>query len=282
MEFPVDFAGLAVGAFESRRADDTERLIEKFHGQPFVSPSMREVPIEKNADAIHMAQELMTGHIDVVLVMTGVGLKHWRSAIEKHIDENRFVNSLKDAITIVRGPKPAAVLKEWGIQATYRIAAPNTWREILDAIDGGISVTNQRVCLQEYGKANVSLIAGLEARGAKVFPLRVYQWAFPEDTSLLEQNVQRLASRQLDIVMFTSAHQVNNVIRMAEQLGVKEAMLDSLNHMLVASIGPTTSEMLNDHDMLVDFEPSHPKLGHLVSETAAQCHRLLAAKRATN
>jgi uroporphyrinogen-III synthase len=49
--------------------------------------------------------------------------------------------------------------------------------------------------------------------------------------------------------------------------------------MVIASIGPTTSEALRRHDLTADLEPSHPKLGILVEETAAQSPSLLAPKR---
>ena len=35
--------------------------------------------------------------------------------------------------------------------------------------------------------------------------------------------------------------------------------------MVVASIGPTTSETLRELDLPVDLEPEHAKMGHLVS-----------------
>ena len=52
-----NFSGLRVASFESRRADDTARLIEKHGGQPFVSPSMREVAMEASADVLNFANE---------------------------------------------------------------------------------------------------------------------------------------------------------------------------------------------------------------------------------
>jgi uroporphyrinogen decarboxylase len=52
-----------------------------------------------------------------------------------------------------------------------------------------------------------------------------------------------------------------------------------LSRALVASVGPTTSEMLRENDLPVDFEPSHPKLGHLISESAAHADALLQRKR---
>ncbi len=72
--------------------------------------------------------------------------------------------------TILRGPKPLAVFKEWGVKPTLVAPEPNTWREVLALVDAqpNLSLASQRVAVQEYGVPNVSLIAGLEARGATV------------------------------------------------------------------------------------------------------------------
>ena len=40
--------------------------------------------------------------------------------------------------------------------------------------------------------------------------------------------------------------------------------------MVIASIGPTTSETLRDNDLAVDVEPEHSKMGHLVAAAAAE------------
>jgi uroporphyrinogen decarboxylase len=52
-----------------------------------------------------------------------------------------------------------------------------------------------------------------------------------------------------------------------------------MRRVVIASIGPTTSEMLHSQDLPVDLEPSHPKLGHLVLETADRAGELIARKR---
>jgi hypothetical protein len=46
VEETPNFRGLHVAAFESRRADEMRRLIEKYGGAAHVSPSMREVLLE--------------------------------------------------------------------------------------------------------------------------------------------------------------------------------------------------------------------------------------------
>jgi len=47
---------------------------------------------------------------------------------------------------------------------------------------------------------------------------------------------------------------------------------------MIASVGPTTSETLEEFGFKADFEPSHPKMGFLVNEAAANAARVLASK----
>ena len=56
-------------------------------------------------------------------------------------------------------------MKEVGIQPTHRVPEPNTWREVLAYIDQHLKITNWTIAVQEYGKPNPRLVAGLEARG---------------------------------------------------------------------------------------------------------------------
>lgn len=273
------FGGLSVAALESRRRDDMERLIAKHGGIPFVSPSMREVPIEENREAIDFAYRVITGEINIVIFLTGVGFKQLLTAIEKGVDRQRFLDALSDITTVVRGPKPAAAMREVGLSPTIKVPEPNTWRELLKAIDDHVQITNQKVGLQEYGKTNRSLVAGLEARGAEVISLRVYQWDLPEDTGPLEENIRAIVNGQRDILLFTSAHQVANLLRISSDLGLEDRLRAALPKLIVASIGPTTSEMLRQNDLPVDLEPVHPKMGHLIQECAARAHSLISGRQ---
>lgn len=275
----ADFAGLRVAAFESRRADDLTRLIERCGGKAFVSPSMREVPLEDNKEVVDFAHRLITGQIDVVIFMTGVGFRHLLGAVEPHLDRQRFLDALSDITTIVRGPKPVAAMKDVGLAPTIRVPEPNTWREVLATIDAELPIANQHVGLQEYGQTNASLIAGLEARGAIVSSVRVYRWDLPEDTGPLEENVRALADSQRDVVMFTSAQQVRNLLKVADHLALSEQLRASLAAMVVVSIGPTTTELLRDLELPVDLEPEHPKMGQMVIAAAEKSRELRGRKQ---
>ncbi len=241
---------------------------------------MREVPIEPNRPAIDFAYRVITGEINIVVLMTGVGFRYLLRAIDRHVDQQRFLDALSDVTTICRGPKPAAVMREFGLTPTHRVPEPNTWRELLQTIDAHVPVANAVVGLQEYGVTNSSLIAGLEARGATVENVKVYGWDFPEDTGPLEENVRAIAQGERDVLLLTSAHQVVNMLRMAEQLNLVGQVRRGLHRLVIASIGPTTTQMLEECDFSVDVEPSHPKMGHLVIEAAKSCGALVKTKQA--
>jgi uroporphyrinogen decarboxylase len=278
-EEKTNFANLRVASLESRNAAEMARLIEKFSGRPFVSPSMREVPIEHNREAVDFANRLLTGEIDVMIFTTGVGFRHLLAAVEKHVDRQRYLHSLADITTICRGPKPVAAMAEVELKPTHRVPEPNTWRELLATIDAGVPIANHTVGLQEYGITNRSLIAGLEARGAKVVNVRVYQWDLPADAKPLEENIRAMVAGERDVAILTSGHQVANLLRMAQQLGMEQPLREAIERMAVASVGPTTSEMLREHELPVDIEPEHPKMGPLVAAAAEQAASVLERKR---
>jgi uroporphyrinogen decarboxylase len=199
--------------------------------------------------------------------------------IERYVERERFLAAVSDVKSVARGPKPLAVLRELGISPTISVPEPNTWRELLATLDAQLPVANLVVGLQEYGVSNRSLIAGLEARGATVDAIHVYDWALPEDCGPFEQNIRRIAAGEIDVAMFTSGNQVFNLIKLADELGLADEVRAGFRNVVVASIGPTTSEILRNEELPVDMEPSHPKMGHLVNEAAERAAEILARKR---
>ena len=71
-------AGLRVLSLESRRAAEMAKLIENYGGRAIVAPSMREVPLESNTEALEFARTLAANGFDMVILLTGVGTRRWR------------------------------------------------------------------------------------------------------------------------------------------------------------------------------------------------------------
>jgi uroporphyrinogen-III synthase len=269
------FQGLRVLSLESRRAVEIERLIRAQGGVPMVAPSMREVPLENNPEAFSFAERLFHGEFDMMILLTGVGTRLLGKVIETRWPPGSFADALRKITVVARGSKPIAVLREWGVPVTVAVPEPNTWREILAAMEGR---AERSIAVQEYGRPSVELIDGLRARGAEVASVPVYQWDLPEDTGPLREAIRRLCANQLDVALFTTSVQVVHLLRIAAEMGCEDEARDALKQMMIASVGPTTSETLAELGIAVDFEPSHPKMGFLVNETAANASRILAAK----
>jgi len=273
------FAGLQVAAFESRRAAEVERMLTGAGAVASVSPSMREIPLAGDDRVLRYARQVIAGEFDVVILMTGVGLRLLVDAIERPVGRDPFLRALATCITIARGPKPTAALKDWGLRPTHQVPEPNTWRDILALIDAQVPVAGVPVAVQEYGAPNPDLVAGLEARGATVTSAPIYRWGLPTDTAPLEANVRSIAAGRIDVVLFTSSQQVVHVLQIAARLGLDKEVRRALQRTVIASIGPTTSATLRREGLPVDLEPEHPKLGQLIRAAAEQAPALVDRKR---
>jgi uroporphyrinogen-III synthase len=263
--------GLRVVSFEARMAGPMADLIRKQGGEVVEAPALREVPIGDNPQAIAFAEALIAGRFDLVLFLTGVGTRYLTREIETKYSREEWVGALKKVKVAIRGPKPVTPLREIGARIDLQAPEPNTWRDLLNALDANLPVAGLRVALQEYGQPNLELIAGLEARGATVTPVPVYNWALPHDLTPLLIAIDEIIEGRVGAVVFTSAQQVVHLLQVALNEGKEADLRIALaRSVIVASIGPTTTETLKAQDIPVDIEPEHPKMGHLAVALGAR------------
>src|SRR5580658_8626813 len=187
------FDGLRVLSLESRRSAEMERLIRNQGGIPFVAPSLREIPLEDNPEAFDFAARLFQpgGDFDMVIFLTGVGARLLNQILETRYPPGAFIDALRRVAVVVRGSKPAAVMREWGVPVAVSVPEPNTWREILKATEDR---PERRIAIQEYGRSSVELIDGLKSRGAAVTAVPVYQWDLPQDLEPLRKAVRGICA----------------------------------------------------------------------------------------
>jgi uroporphyrinogen-III synthase len=275
------FNGLRVLSFESRRAKEIGQLITNNGGVPMVAPSTREVPAGANEDELKFIRGVLERRFDAVIFMTGVGSRALVEAAESIGPRQEFLTALGRTRVVVRGPKPAAAMREFAVPVALTVPEPNTWREIVQALDANkeaVPVEGKTLAVQEHGEPSPQLYDALRERGAEVVPIRVYRWELPEDTAPLKDAIRALANGEIDVVMFTSSVQFVHAARMAEEIRLTDKFTNALNRSVVVSIGPIASETLRKNDIKVDFEPSHPKMGFLVKEAAENSAALLRRK----
>ena len=280
----ADFCGVRIVVFESRMAEAMTRSIASHGGIPIHAPALKEIPLSEHQAVVEFGDRLLAGRVDVLLCLTGVGTRLLLETLAMRVPLAQVVAALERVTVVARGPKPVAVLRAQKIPITISVPEPNTWQELLHALDldsRGLSLEGRTVAIQEYGVSNARLIEALQSRGATVLQVPVYRWGLPDDVEPLRDAIRHLIEGKAQVALFTNAAQVAHTLRIASDLGLTQPFRDALERrVVVASIGPMTSEALRQENLPVDFEPSHPKMGLLISELAARSETLIRQKTA--
>ncbi|MEC9005786.1 MAG: uroporphyrinogen-III synthase [Nitrospirota bacterium] len=278
---PLGFAGMTVAAFESRMADQMANLITRYGGIAAVAPSMQEIPLENNSDALDFGHRLLSGNIDLLILLTGVGARTLVDIWKIRFSLADIKQALTQTTVLVRGPKPLAALKELGLKPDLTVPEPNTWEDILYTLDEfkpeGLS--GFTIGIQEYGTTNEELMKALTNRGAIAIGIPVYRWALPDNIEPLQHVLDAITSQSIDVVLFTSAAQVTHIVKLLHKTQNLERFRQALNRIVVGSIGTMTSQQLRAHQLPVDLEPSHSKMGILVKETSLKAQAIVQRKR---
>lgn len=270
--------GITVVGFESRMADTTAQLIEKYDGQALSAPSLKEAPLEEHEAVFDFADDLFDGALDIVLFMTGVGTRMLFETLETRYETSHVVEALTDVVVVARGPKPTRALKKKEVPITLKVPEPNTWKEVIDTLTSSAEtapIDGKRIAIQEYGRPNPNLNEALREKGAEVVQVPIYRWELPDDLQPLKKGIRALVNREAQVALFTSRQQVEHVLQVAADEGVEASLRAALEDAVVASVGPVCSGALKEHDITVDFEPDRPKLGILIRGLAENAPRLL-------
>lgn len=274
--------GLRVVCFESRRSAESSRMIARQGGEPVEAPALREVPLRGPLGLDALEAELLQGVSVLLVLLTGVGAELLIEGLSQNLPRERVLAMLTAPSTTIvcRGPKPHAILKPLGIKPAVVVGEPNTWRDVLREIDAHDLARGRSVYVQEYGRTNQDLVQGLEERAAaSVRQVKTYAWTLPDDLAPLHSAIERIAAGDAEVALFTSGVQLTHLLQVAEQRGALERLRAGFARVVIASVGPLTTEALVAQGLPPDIEPEHPKLGHLMAALAALAPQKLAEKR---
>ena len=215
---PQGLDGLRVVSFESRRSAEMAALIRNYGGEAIRAPSVREVALADQREALAFGDDLAAGASDVVVLLTGVGTRILIDTLRQRWPQADVVAMLGRPALVCRGPKPVAALKEVGLSPALTVPEPNTWRDVLAALDQHLPVAGKHVAVQEYGARNEPLLDGLRERGARVTAVPVYGWALPTDVEPLRDAIRRLTRGDVEVALFTSRAQVESLAHVADEM----------------------------------------------------------------
>jgi uroporphyrinogen-III synthase len=267
-------AGKTIAFLESRRATELARLIELQGGTPYITPTLREVPVQEENVFLPWLQQLAGGGFDVVVFLTGVGCRTLLDAADHLGMLNLVHEGLERCRVVARGPKPVQVLKQHQVRIDYVPPEPNTSDELLAEFKSW-GLSGKRIGLQCYGGTTPfldRLRTGLAAAGADVDEIMPYFWEGPSDDQPVRNLITACLEGRLDALAVMSSSQIHNLFSIAEEHDQAEALRRALAdpRVLVAAIGPVARDAVESHGIPVRLEPEHPKMGHLVLALAAR------------
>lgn len=258
-------SGPRIGLLEARMSGELAALVRRHGGEPRVVPALRETPA---ADAARSVGELIDAltrrDVDIMVFMTGVGASALFAEAERLSRAAELVAGLQSTTNVCRGPKPRPPLKQRGVPISITVSRPYTTADVIATL-GGMRLADRGVAVIHYGERNADLAAGIEAAGARLRELCLYEWKLPDDTRPLEAFVAAVVAGDLDAVAFTSQVQVRHLFQVAVWHGRVDSLRNALNQTIAtAAVGPTCAAALEAEGVAPRVVPTNPKMGPMV------------------
>jgi uroporphyrinogen-III synthase len=251
---------ITVAITEHRFMQEFAILFEKAGATVYACPLLEEAPVADRQQLQDIVRRTAVREIDVIVFLTGVGARLLVAEAEWLGLKGAFLAALEAITVVARGSKPGTALRQFGVRVDITPDRPTT-EGVIETL-GSHDLKGKRVAVQLYGTPNPRLVAALEAQGAAVFPVQVYNYAAASDRESVHRLVFKAVERTVDVVTFTSAPQVRMLFDAAAELGLSGALRTSLNTgIAAASVGEITTSELESFGVLPRIVPAQPKMG---------------------
>jgi uroporphyrinogen-III synthase len=199
--------------------------------------------------------DLANGNMQACVFFTGEGVRRILSTADRMGIRADVVNALAKMDTVTRGPKPARALRELGILPTYPVEVP-TAAGVLDALRAR-DLGGATVGVQLYPRSSSKRIVD-QLKAARVVARPVWPYAYRTvfEERQLRELVTRMASGQIDVIVFTSRAQVDALFEATARLDLRSAALAGLRRTRIAAVGPVVASTLRSRGLRPGIVPS--------------------------
>jgi uroporphyrinogen-III synthase len=250
----AELSGRRIVVPETRELGQLLRMLEERGAETFACPliAIRDAPDAASIEA--WLHRFAKGTCDDLVLMTGEGLRRLLGFAQRIDLESAFIDALRVARKITRGPKPVRALREIGLAADVPADGPTT-EGIITALERH-DLTRRRIGVQLYpGNANERLLKFLRSAGAEPDPVLPYVYASEVDDARVIAVISEMASGQVDAIAFTSAPQVRRLRDVARASGREAELLQGLERTVVAAVGPIVAAELDKIGVQVNVIP---------------------------
>jgi uroporphyrinogen-III synthase len=281
----MSLSGLTIAITGSRRASELARIVENFGGKPYIAPTVGiEANLSKpNKPIMDFINRIVKQDAEYVVFMTGPGVFSLMTLARGIGMEEALLTSLKKVTVIARSTKPQMVLRGFGIKVDF-VPQENTLNGILNLLRGS-DITGKTIAILWHGEEQSAKIkeelyrAGasniIEASsytysfetqndGASILRSMGFHFLAPDEDKVVRL-IEDIVSGNIDAITFTSPPSVRDLFKISNVHGIGSSLKDSLNkNVIVAAVGPSTREALEENGCHVDVMPQIFKMGPMV------------------
>jgi uroporphyrinogen-III synthase len=200
--------------------------------------------VEDAAPVQAWLERLAGDQLDSLVLYTGEGLARLLGFARRGGIEADVIAGLRRTRKIVRGPKPAKVLRSIGLSPDIAAEEPTTAGLIatLSALD----LRGRWVGVQLYPGGEDLLTGFLKEAGAEADPILCYGYASDEEDEQVVRLVDEIVSGGIDLIAFTSTAQVRRLQEVSRKSDRAAALAAAMQRVLVAAIGPVTAQAVEE------------------------------------
>ncbi len=259
-------AGRRIGLTADRKAAEQAELFRRRGAEVLHGPTMATVDLS-GEDALRQATSaLVDDPPDHLVVTTGMGLRLWLEAAAGWGIEEALLSALATTAIAARGAKSASAVRRAGLHVAWR-APGETMTEVVAHMTEATSGSRPRIALQLFDPADHASTAALGALAGELIEVPVYRWRRPDDLGPALALVAAAIAGDLDAVTFTSQPAVRNLVGIAADQGVADALLAALNAGVVAAcVGPVCAEAAREVGIKDPLWPDPPRLPAMVRQ----------------
>lgn len=250
-----------------RKAEDIQRALQRKGVRVEHCPALVTTEVDRDEDLIRASRRIATSHPDIVVVTTGVGLRGWLTAADRHEFGVELRESVGQARVLARGAKALGALRAEGIPVDW-VSEEETADDVARHLSG-MELTGRHVVVQHHGTGADGLDELIESRGAVVEPIVTYKSVPPTDPAPLRRSIEAAAQGSGTGVLFTSAGGAEQwLAHMSDaELSAVGRRLDEGETALLA-VGDVTAQPLKEAGLSVRVPPRF-RLGALLKLASA-------------
>ncbi|MGZ4550246.1 MAG: uroporphyrinogen-III synthase [Blastococcus sp.] len=266
---PLPLAGYTVAVTAARRKEELGALLDRRGARVVYAPAIRIVPLADDAELVAATRAVLERPVDLVVATTGVGFRGWLEAADAW--DLPLVEHLRPARVLARGPKARGAIRGGGLVDAWSPESESSAEVLAHLVSGAEGpLEGRRIAVQLHGDPLPDLVAGLREAGAEVLTVPVYRWVLPEDVAPVRRLVEAIVSGGIDAVTFTSAPAAAGLLTVADELGLRTALVAAFgDRVLAIAVGSVTAGPL-DAAGIPSSQPERARLGALAREVVAR------------